>query len=193
MRKYVIAALFAATAAAPALAQPAAPFTGPRIEALVGYDHLRGDGGGRDGVSYGVGVGYDFQIGGAVAGIEGEAGDSSVSQCQNGFVTAADRICVNAKRDLYVGGRLGAVVGPRTLVYAKAGYTNQRVGVNYTDGTQAGAGNFRLAENLNGVRVGAGIEHQLGSRTYLKAEYRYSNYEKGFDRHQVVGGIGVRF
>lgn len=193
MRKYMIAALFAAAAAAPAMAQPAAPFTGPRIEGLVGYDHVRGDGGGRDGVTYGVGVGYDFQLGGAVVGLEGEANDSSVDACENGFVTAADRICLNAKRDLYIGGRVGAVVGPRTLVYAKAGYTNARVGVNYDDGTAAGAGNFRLNENLDGVRVGAGIEHMLGRNTYVKAEYRYSNYEKGLERHQVVGGVGFRF
>src|SRR5947209_5588553 len=126
MRKYIIAALFAAAAATPALAQPGAPFTGPRIEALAGYDHVRGDGGGRDGVTYGGAIGYDFQLGGLVAGIEGEATDSSVKDCQSNFVAAADRICVNAKRDLYVGGRIGTVIGPRTLVYAKAGYTNGR-------------------------------------------------------------------
>lgn len=193
MRKYIIAALFAAAAAAPALAQPAAPFTGPRIEGLVGYDHVRGDGGGRNGVTYGVGLGYDFQLGGAVVGIEGEAADSSVDKCKGGFVAAGDSLCLNAKRDLYVGGRVGAVVGPRTLVYAKAGYTNARVGLNYDDGTVAGAGNFRLNENLDGVRVGAGLEHMLGRNTYVKAEYRYSNYEKGLERHQVVGGVGVRF
>ena len=26
-----------------------------------------------------------------------------------------------------------------------------------------------------------------------KTEYRYSNYEQGFDRHQVVAGFGFRF
>jgi hypothetical protein len=33
----------------------------------------------------------------------------------------------------------------------------------------------------------------IGSRAYVRTEYRYSNYQDGVDRHQVVGGIGVRF
>ena len=60
MNKFLIAALLGATAATPALAQDAAPFTGPRVEALVGYDNVKGDGGHRNGVTYGAGLGYDF-------------------------------------------------------------------------------------------------------------------------------------
>jgi outer membrane immunogenic protein len=37
------------------------------------------------------------------------------------------------------------------------------------------------------------VEHALGSRAFVKAEYRYSNYEAGLSRNQVVGGIGLRF
>lgn len=50
-----------------------------------------------------------------------------------------------------------------------------------------------------------GLEHRLGGNFFAKAEYRYSNYQDyrvsdgvesaslGFDRHQAVGGLGVRF
>jgi len=38
-----------------------------------------------------------------------------------------------------------------------------------------------------------GGEYGLTRNTFLKAEYRYSNYEQGFSRNQVVGGFGVRF
>jgi outer membrane immunogenic protein len=192
MKKIIIAALAASALAAPALAQDAAPFTGFRLEGLVGYDNLKGNGGGRDGVAYGVGAGYDFQLGGAVLGIEGEAMDSSTKGCETAFLTTTDRICANAKRDLYAGARVGVAVAPSTLLYAKAGYTNARVRVNYTDPTTP-ANSFSAADNLDGVRVGAGVEQKLGTNLYAKAEYRYSNYEAGIERHQVLGGIGFRF
>ena len=192
MRKILFAALAATAAATPAFAQDGAPFTGFRVEGLVGYDNLKGDGGHRDGVAYGAGVGYDFQLGGAVLGIEGEAMDSSAKGCETGFITATDRICANAKRDLYVGGRVGAAVTPNTLLYAKAGYTNARIGATYTDSATP-ANNTSGATNLDGVRVGAGVEQKLGANLYAKAEYRYSNYEQGLSRHQVLGGIGFRF
>lgn len=192
MKKFLIAALFATTVAAPAMAQESAPFTGPRVEALVGYDKLKGSGDSRDGLAYGIGAGYDFQLGAAVAGIEAEYADSNTDGCARSFVVTNDTICATAKRDLYVGGRVGVAVTPSTLLYAKAGYTNARVGLNYTNPTTP-AQNFALAENLDGVRVGAGIEQKLGTNLYLKGEYRYSNYEGGFERHQVLGGVGFRF
>lgn len=192
MKKFIIAALAATAFAAPALAQNAAPFTGLRLEGLAGYDNLKGNGGGRDGVAYGVGAGYDFQLGGMVAGIEGEWMDSDTNGCRNAFLTATDRICATGKRDLYAGARIGAAVTPSTLLYAKAGYTNARIGVNYTD-TATPANNFTARDNLDGIRVGAGVEQKLLSNLYAKAEYRYSNYEAGVERHQVLGGVGFRF
>jgi outer membrane immunogenic protein len=192
MKKILIAALTATIHATPALAQEAAPFTGLRAEGLVGYDHLKGNGGGRDGIAFGGAAGYDFQIGSAVAGIEGEYLDSSTKGCEGAFVVAGDSICAKGKRDLYVGGRLGFAAAPSTLLYAKAGYTNAKVGVNYTDPTTP-ANNFSVSDELDGVRVGAGVEQKLGTNLYAKAEYRYSNYEAGIERHQVLGGIGFRF
>lgn len=192
MKTFLIAALSAAAMATPAFAQGAAPFTGFRVEGLVGYDKLKGNGGSRDGVAYGAAAGYDFQLGSAVAGIEGEYLDSDTKGCESAFLTANDRICANGKRDLYVGGRLGFAATPSTLLYAKAGYTNAKVGVNYTDPTTP-ANNFRTSDDLNGIRVGAGVEQKLGTNLYAKAEYRYSNYEAGVSRHQVLGGLGFRF
>ena len=192
MRKYIVVASLAATAlATPALAQERAPFTGVRVEGIAGWDRLQAQGGHDHGVVYGVGAGFDFQAGRAVLGIEGEASDSSTKECVGGTVVVNDHLCANAGRDLYVGGRVGAVVGASTLLYAKAGYTNARVGLNYT--TPTGVGNSNAHENLDGVRVGAGVEQAVSRNAYVKAEYRYSNYEQGFDRHQVVAGFGFRF
>lgn len=196
MKKYLIAGLLAAGIAAPAFAQDAGAdngrFTGFRVEGLAGYDRVNSDGH-SDGVSYGAGVGYDFQAGNMVVGIEGEAADSTVDECVNGAVTIADRLCVKAGRDLYAGGRIGAVVGSNTLLYAKAGYTNARVNSEYEDGTAGTAADFNLHQNLDGIRAGVGAQIGVGSNAYLRTEYRYSNYQDGVDRHQVVGGFGVRF
>ena len=184
MSKFIFATLFASAAiAAPALAQDAATgnFSGAHVEALGGWDRVQGGGAHDDGALYGAGAGYDIQRGNTVFGIEGEASDSTQKE-ELGGVTQ------HAARDLYVGGRAGVVVGGNNLFYAKAGYTNARYTVSGTDtGVDLAHG------NLNGVRVGAGIEHQLGSRAFVKTEYRYSNYEQGVSRNQVVAGVGLRF
>jgi outer membrane immunogenic protein len=192
MRKLiVVASLAAVSLATPALAQDGSPFTGVHIEGIAGWDRPQVPNDHTNGIVYGVGAGYDFQAGRAVLGIEGEASDSSADKCVVGVAAAGDRLCVNAGRDLYVGGRIGALVAPTTLLYAKAGYTNARMNTDYT--TVSGVGNFRVRDNLDGVRVGAGVEQAVGRNAYVKAEYRYSNYEQNVDRHQVVAGFGIRF
>ena len=60
---------------------------------------------------------------------------------------------------------------------------------SYDDGltkTSAGA-------NGDGLRVGAGVQMGLGSNLYAKGEYRYTNYESDFSRHQVLFGLGFEF
>jgi outer membrane immunogenic protein len=199
---FALAAATAAVIATPALAQdgpppaygPSAngPFTGFHVDGLVGWDQLR-NGGHKSGVAYGVGAGYDIQRGNIVLGIEGEATDANTRQRNYDVFATGDRLRTDAGRDLYVGGRIGTVIGGRTLLYAKAGYTNARVGVRYDDGTSAGLDDFRYHTNLDGVRVGAGAEYAIGPNSYLKAEYRYSNYEQGYSRNQIMGGFGFHF
>ena len=177
MKIYLIAAAAAATVASPAFAQTdEGSFQGAHVEGVVGYDKLDVNTPGTknpDGVVYGVAGGYDLQTGNVVYGIEGEATDSSAKIRQPGF--AAD-----AERDLYVGGRIGYASG-KALIYGKVGYTNARIDSNLG------------ATNGDGLRVGAGVEYKLGGNLFAKGEYRYSNYEGGVSRNQVVGGIGFRF
>ena len=193
MRKFAIAAaLLAGTIATPALAQDN-NLGGFRVEGLVGYDRPCIEDEGADGVVSGMGVGYDFQSGNAVFGIEAEATDSSADETVAGFALPGDTLRVRASRDLYVGGRAGFGVGGNSLIYAKAGYTNARVRVDYEDGTAGTVADFTDRTNLDGVRAGLGAQIGLGPNAYLKTEYRYSNYQDGVDRHQVVGGLGFRF
>lgn len=200
MRKLVLAALAASALASPAFAQDeVAPFTGLRAEGVVGYDTMSdgtdSDAGSSDGVTYGGAIGYDVQLGGAVIGAEAELTGSSVDTRADSLLTAGDRLRVDMGRDIYLGARAGVAITPTTLLYAKGGYTNARVDTVYETPTTR----TDISEDMEGFRVGAGAEFKLSSNMYLKGEYRYSNYGKidGYDidvdRHQVVGGVGIRF
>ena len=166
MRKYLLAALCAGTLATPAFAQDQGNLAASASKAWSATTGRASQDESADGVAYGVGVGYDFQSGNAVFGIEAEATDSSANERVAGVVLPGDELRVRAGRDLYVGGRVGAVVGGRTLLYAKAGYTNARVRVDYEDGTAATINDFTDRTNLDGVRAGAGAQFAIGSNAY---------------------------
>jgi outer membrane immunogenic protein len=227
MNKYILAALMAGTIATPALAQPAgdaSPFTGFRLEGLVGYDTLRSgdneedgvdtndDEGDEsiDGVAFGIGAGYDFDLGGIVAGVEAEYTESSGEQESDESIDAPFSSRIETGRDIYVGGRVGFRVAPATLVYGKAGYTNTSIEGAFENEDDR----FEFDSNVDGWRLGAGIEQLFGPNAYGKIEYRYSKYNNldfsddfdvdelegedistdiDLDRHQVVAGVGFRF
>jgi len=198
MKKFVSAAALAtALLASPAFAQDAA-FQGPRVELLAGYDIVEGD----EGLVYGIAAGYDVAVGQGTIGIEAEINDSTVRETATDFDVVGDELTIGAGRDIYVGGRLGFAAGPRTLIYAKAGYVNGAIDVRYDDGTTVD----KARPTGDGYRVGAGIEQQLnvfGPKSYARVEYRYSNYgdidyagtsvAANIDRHQVLFGLGLRF
>jgi outer membrane immunogenic protein len=193
MRKIIFAALAATTIATPAFAQDVADTGGFRIEAIGGYESQDVEGDSTEGVVYGLGVGYDISTGGGLFGIEGEFSDSNSDECVANVDVTGDELCGAFGRDLYVGARFGANVGGNTVLYGKAGYTNARVKLIYDDGTVAGLDDFDEGANLDGIRVGGGLQFGLGTGSYAKVEYRYSNYESGFEKHQGVVGVGFRF
>lgn len=218
MRKLMVATLLtgATIAATPALAQDVGPtFTGPRVEGILGYDHVGAgsdvdNDNGRDdqsidGLLYGVGVGYDMNLGSAVVGVEGEWTDSTAKSNRNNFNSDFGFGRVSQGRDLYVGARAGILADPMTLVYVKGGYTNSKLNVlagNTNESTDT-------AFKLDGWRIGGGVERAINTNTFAKVEYRYSKYSDAniefgngatsedfgidTDRHQVVASVGWRF
>ncbi len=199
MRNILLAALLAGVAATPVLAQgtsdtvSAAAFTGARVEGLFGYEFTDVQGGDDDGIAYGVGAGFDFDLGSAVAGIEAEYSDSEVGATETNVELTGDRLFAGTGRDIYVGGRIGGKLGASTLAYAKGGYVNGKFVVDYADGTTAGLTSFRLSQKVDGFRAGAGLEQLIGRNAFAKIEYRYSNYEQGYEKHQGLAGVGLRF
>ncbi|WP_298290420.1 outer membrane beta-barrel protein [Novosphingobium sp.] len=188
MKKISIAlAAVAAASATPAFAE--AP-SGVRTEVLVGWDRVSldlGDFGlgsyNQDGVGFGLAVGYDIPTTGNIAfGVDAEITDSSTKyEVTDGIDTAA----LSTGRDLYVGARMTAAVNEKLNLYGKVGYTNARI-----KGT---VNNVSESANGDGVRFGLGAQLGLGGNTYSLVEYRYSNYEGGFSRNQVLAGVGLRF
>ena len=166
-------------AATPALAQNAAP-VGPRVEAIVGYDRVKGLGEKDGGALFGIGAGYDFAVGPAISlGADIEATESTQKEGDE------DIAQVKAGRDLYAGGRVNFAVSPTANLYVKGGYTNARF--KATDGVDS------YSENLDGYRLGAGGQLNVAGKAYVGAEYRYSNYEHGLSRNQVALTLGTRF
>ena len=224
MRKILLAALLAGAGATPAFAQDTGNFNGFHVEAIGGYDMIRS--GERDdgtdtstnegdesleGVNFGVGAGYDFNIGGLVVGVEGEYLESTAEQEGDETLDGINfRRGVELGRDIYVGGRVGFQAGESTLLYAKAGYTNTSVETAFESDDET----FELDRNMDGWRLGAGVEQRFGENMFGRLEYRYSNYNNldfsddfdfedlesedvgttiDLDRHQVVAAIGFRF
>jgi outer membrane immunogenic protein len=189
---YVAAAIVGASLANSAQAEE---FTGPRIEATAGWDQvdydlsrysIAGDSK-RSGINWGFAAGYDVPLGDTfVAGLEAGMNFSNVDQ---GFSDGTASYLLHARRDVDLSARLGARLGGNALLYAKAGYTNFQVGADTTvDGTTTSQ-----RTNLDGVRLGAGVELGITKAAYLKGEYRYSNYEQGVSKNEVLTGIGLRF
>lgn len=186
--RYLVAALAAAAAATPAMAQT----SGGRFEGLVGYDSVEFDldelgEDSRSGLLYGLGIGYDFAVGvGSSIGVDLEATEAETDLEAN---DGADNGRVSIGRDLYAGVRFTGAVSPNFNLYGKVGYTNLKAKARLTLGgvTESESG------ELDGVRGGIGGQFMMGTSTYLGAEYRYSNYEADVSRHQVAAMFGIRF
>lgn len=202
MKKFLAAAAFAALSIAPAFAQDDKPFDGPWIGVTLGYDSVSldyaGISGSEGGFLYGVSAGYDANLGAAVIGVEAEITDSTTSDSATDIFVPGDSLKLSAGRDLYAGARIGFLVSPEILIFAKGGYTNASAKLTYDDGV----GPFSESDELDGYRVGGGVEWQQ-ERTFARIEYRYSDYGEyeyqgvatGIDasRHQVAVTGGWRF
>lgn len=193
MKNIVALTAFSAIAltATPAAAQTVAAPTGPRVEALVGYDAVRVDleDFGVDeklkdnDLFYGIGGGYDFAVSPSMsAGVDVELSDSNNKA---DFDDGEENAEIRTGRDAYVGGRLTFPVSPAANVYVKGGYTNLKIKGEVED--------VEDSFNLDGYRLGAGGQFGIGGGAYVGGEYRFSDYEDDLTRHQFALSLGTRF
>jgi outer membrane immunogenic protein len=179
-------------------------FTGPRIEATIGYDNLASHDDYEDlpdtlnGIRIGGAIGYDAPVAKRLTlGIE--AGAGWTVGARKATLLARDRLHQDLGRDLDLSVRLGLRMAPHTLGFAKLGYANSRFDIRYDAGLISGFESIRSHAARGGLRLGLGIEHSLGGRLYGKAEYRWTHYGddapymRSVTRNQVLLGIGTRF
>ena len=185
MKKLTIAALAASVAVLPAAAHAQA-----YVQVETGIDTVDTNPGSDEGVLYGVSAGYEFPLSSSVfAAVEAGLSDSSVKECVRDIDVIGDKLCARTGRDISATLRLGTNLSENSKIYALGGYTNARVRLTYDDGVD----DFSDGANLDGFRLGAGYQHNFGQNLFGKLEYRYSNYEQGFERHQGVVAVGMKF
>ena len=140
----------------------------------VGYDHLL-----RSHLLAGVFVDYDFGNGKNDANILG--------------IGPIDDIRVTQRHDhaWSIGGRLGFLASPSTLLYLSTGWTQvslERDISFWFDGTQY---KQSFDKNRNGWFIGAGIETQLGwlhSGLSLRGEYRFTRLDDDPTKFAIEDG-----
>jgi len=181
-----------------------AQFSGPRIEGRLAYESVEatietGDPLATDdsesAISYGAEVGYDVQLGPLVVGAYAGAEGSNLRTCQEVF--GNDEGCIGQGRNLYVGARAGFSPVPRVMLYAKGGYSNGSVNVEYD-----GPVDFDVSDSFDGYHLGVGGELAVAAGLYGRIEYVRTDYGDfrfdedtigGLDRGQVMVGLGLRF
>jgi len=193
MKLKLLLAAAAAFVAFPAQAQDevVADFTGPRIEAHVGWDRVgiqnrdvrqfagRGDVGPSDqdnGFIGGAELGFDVQLSGLVVGAYVGA---DLSETEERIET--DFVHFRSDRNLYAGARAGFAVGPGTLLYAKGGLSRGNLDVEMLAGAPAAITTAFADDDIeerNGIHFGGGVEMNMGGMFYGRIDYMHTRYER---------------
>lgn len=82
------------------------------------------------------------------------------------------------RRDVGASARVGVEATDNLLVYGKVGYAN------YKD---------TFSRELDGLRVGGGLELAVTKNVFAKVEYRYTDFEANVGKHGGLVGVGLRF
>jgi outer membrane immunogenic protein len=183
-----------AVGAAPSLAQ--SPFDGAYVGAFTGYtDNNASAASGAvradidsDGWLYGAYAGYGKTFDQFYFGAEAEIGSASLSG--NAGTVAGLPTKLDANESWGLSARAGYLLNDSTLLYARAGW--QRTNYDVTVGT--GATQVKASDNLDGYRLGGGLEYAVTDNVLVRTEYNYVNYDNtNFRENQVRVGVAYRF
>lgn len=183
-----------AVGAAPSLAQ--SPFDGAYVGAYTGYTDndasavsgtVRGDIN-REGVLYGAYAGYGQTIDQFYFGGEAEIGTANLSGSTGRVAGVRTKLDTNESWGLTA--RAGYLVKDQILVYGRAGW--QRTNYDITVGT--GTSQVKRGDNLDGYRLGGGVEFAVTNNILVRGEYNYINYnDTNFTENQLRLGVAYRF
>jgi outer membrane immunogenic protein len=159
---------------APAMAAPIVNWTGFYLGAMGGYASENADTFAVRGGFAGGTIGYNWQAGNVVFGLEADAAGADINNSITGLV-GTTAITATTKADAIgtVRGRIGGAFD-QILLYGTAGYAwaDAKVGL-----TTSPAG-LSLADSkvLNGWTAGAGVEWMFAPHWSLKGEYLYRSF-----------------
>lgn len=141
---------------------------------------------GKDGLSYGVLAGYNYQTGNVVFGIEGDFEGWTVGKIRYTSITG-DFLTAHSKWGGSVRGRLG-YAADRALFYVTGGAAFMSTETLIpTTGITIGNDDTRV-----GWTAGAGVDYAFSNNWFTGLEYRYSQYQsKSFVYPIPVLTLGV--
>lgn len=161
---------------------------------------------GKDGLSYGILAGYNYQTGNLVLGVEGDFQGWTVGKIRYTSITG-DFLTAHSKWGGSVRGRVG-YAADRALFYVSGGaaFVSSETSIP-TTGISIGGGDTRV-----GWTLGAGIDYAFTNNWFTGVEYRYSQFEskslvypipvlnfgtiglkQDLSNNQVTARIGYRF
>ncbi len=131
-------------------------------------------------------VGYNYQMGAFVVGLEGDV------KLASAMATWLSERSVQQQHQLELGRpasalRLGFLVTPRALIYATGGVAFS----DYSAKAVVCCPTYVevLGGNRTGWTIGAGIEYALDNNWHLKAEYLYADYGNKTSSYDIGKGI----
>jgi outer membrane immunogenic protein len=125
----------------------------------------------KDGLSYGILSGYNYQMGQLVLGVEGDFTGWTVGKVRYTAITG-DFLTANSKWGGSIRGRLG-YAADRALLYLTGGaaFISNETSIP-TTGISIGGDGTRV-----GWTVGGGLDYAFTNNWFTGIEYRYSQYE----------------
>jgi outer membrane immunogenic protein len=174
---------------APAYVAPIYNWTGPYIGISGGYGWGSSNFGDPDGGLFGATLGYNWQMGSMIVGLEGDISWSGLEGNDSGAGRSVNNDWLGTVR-----GRLG-FNGGRFMPYVTGG-----LAVGNIDASVAGVGNSSSTEL--GWTVGAGVEAAIAGPWTVKVEYLYVDLGEGdsiggarpdFQTNIVRAGLNYRF
>jgi outer membrane immunogenic protein len=145
---------------------------------------------GKDGMSYGVLAGYNYQVGNVVLGMEGDFEGWTVGKIRYTAITG-DFLTAHSKWGGSVRGRLG-YAADRVLVYISGGaaFVSTQTSIP-TTGISIGGDDTRV-----GWAVGAGLDYAFTNNWFTGFEYRYSQFQSKSFIYPIpvlnLGTIGLK-
>ena len=152
---------------------------------LLGTPFLVTSGSRKDGLTFGLLTGYNYQVGQLVLGVEGDFQGWTVGELRYTAITG-DFLTAHSKWGGSIRGRLGYAVD-HTLLYVTGGaaFASMETSIPFTgisigDGTRVG------------WTVGAGLDYAFTNNWFTGLEYRYSQYQsKSFVYPIPVLNLGI--